>query len=157
MTEQLRNQLQATLSGTYTLGEIALADGNWQDALAEFRRGDIGYDGKPANECASCLAFNLARAFDAGGQADSAALMFERYLDTPYFPKSELLMDPIRVPAIRERLGQIHEAKGEAEKAAAHYSAFIDLWKNADAPLQPRVAEARRRLERLTPVERARR
>jgi tRNA A-37 threonylcarbamoyl transferase component Bud32/tetratricopeptide (TPR) repeat protein len=140
-----------------TLGEVALADGKWQEALAEFRRGDIGYDGKPANECASCLAFNLARAFDAGGQADSAALMFERYLATPYFLKSELLQDPIRVPAVRERLGQIYEAKGDAEKAALHYRAFIDLWENADAPLQPRVAEARRRLERLTPVERARR
>ena len=138
------------------LGEVALADGKWPEALVEFRRGDIGYDGEPANECAPCLAFNLARAFDAGGQADSAAVSFERYLATPYWLKSDLLMDPIRVPAIRERLGQIYEARGDAEKAAEHYRAFIELWKNADAPLQPRVAEARRRLERLTPVERSR-
>ena len=150
----LRRDQEADLHST--LGEVALADGKWQEAIAEFRRGDIGYDGKPANECASCLAFNLARAFDAGGQADSAAVMFERYLATPYWLKSDLLMDPIRVPAIRERLGQIYEAKGDAEKAAVHYREFIALWKNADAPLQPRVAEARRRLERLTPVERSR-
>lgn len=136
-----------------TLGEVALADGKWQEALTEFRRGDIGYDGKPANECASCLPFNLGRAFDAGGQADSAALMFERYLTTPYWLKSDVLMDPIRVPAIRERLGQIYEAKGDTAKAVVNYRAFIDLWKNADAELQPRVAEARRRLELLTPVE----
>lgn len=137
-----------------TLGEIALAEGKWQEALAEFRRGDIGYDGKPANECASCLAFNLGRAFDAGAQADSAALMFERYLATPFAYRSDLLMDPIRVPAIHERLGQIYEAKGDTEKAVAHYRAFIALWKNADAELQPRVADARQRMERLTPVER---
>ena len=151
----LRRDQEADLHTT--LGEVALAEGKWQEALAEFRRGDIGYDGLPANECASCLSFNLARAFDAGGQADSAAVMFERYLATPFLLKSTLLMDPIRVPAIRERLGQIYEAKGDAEQAAVHYRAFIDLWENADAPLQPRVAEARRRLERLTPVERARR
>lgn len=56
--------------------------------------------------------------------------------------------------AIHERLGQLYEAKGNAEKAAEHYRKFIDLWKNADAALQPRVAEARRRLAKLTPVER---
>ena len=137
-----------------TLGEVALAEGNWREALAEFRRGDIGYDGMPADECASCLAFNLGRAFDAGRQADSAALMFERYLVTPFAGKSFLLMDPVRVPAIHERLGQIYEAKGDVERAAVHYRAFIGLWKNADAELQPRVAAARRRMERLTPVER---
>ncbi|MEQ1693457.1 MAG: protein kinase, partial [Gemmatimonas sp.] len=109
-----------------TLGEVALADGKWQEALAEFRRGDIGYDGKPANECAPCLVFNLGRAFDAGGQADSAALMFERYLATPFYAKPVLLLDPVRVPAIHERLGQIYEAKGEAEKATVHYRAFIE-------------------------------
>ena len=40
-----------------------------------------------------------------------------------------------------------------AEKAADHYRKFIDLWKNADAELQPRVVEARRRLAKLAPVE----
>ena len=31
-------------------------------------------------------------------------------------------------------------------KAVEHYRAFINLWKNADAELQPRVAEATRRI-----------
>jgi tetratricopeptide (TPR) repeat protein len=138
------------------LGEIALADRKPLDALVEFRRGDVGYDGLPASECAPCLPFNLARAFDAAGKPDSAAVMFERYLSTPYWLKTDAEMDPVRLPAIHERLGQLYESMGNTEKAVEHYRAFIDLWKNADAELQPRVADARKRLARLTPVEKPR-
>jgi hypothetical protein len=62
--------------------------------------------------------------------------------------------DPVRVPAIHERLGQIYEARGDDERAVLHCRAFIELLKNADAKLQARVADARRRLERLTLVGR---
>ena len=138
------------------LGEIALAAGKPRDALVEFRRGDVGYDGAPADECAACLFFNLARAYDAAGVADSAALMFEQYLATPFWLKMRGDLDPVRVPAIRERLGQIYEATGKTDKAIENDRAFIELWKNADPELQPRVADARRRLARLTPVEKPR-
>jgi tetratricopeptide (TPR) repeat protein len=138
------------------LGEIALADRKPLEAVVEFRRGDVGYDGLPANECAPCLPFNLARAFDAAGNADSATVMFERYLSTPYRSKTDAEMDPVRLPAIHERLGQLYESMGNTEKAVQHYRAFIDLWKNADAELQPRVIDARKRLARLTPVEKPR-
>ena len=138
------------------LGEIALAERKPLDALAEFRRADVGYDGAPADECAPCLPFDLARAYDAAGRPDSAAVMFERYLATPYWQKLLPEMDPGRLPAIHERLGQLYESMGNTEKAAEHYRAFIDLWKNADPELQPRVADARKRLARLTPVEKPR-
>ena len=136
------------------LGEIALAASKPREALAEFRLGDVAFDGAPATECAPCLPFNLARAYDAAGMPDSAAMMFERYLSTPYWFKPIPELDPLRVPAIRERLGQLYESMGNTEKAAENYRAFIELWKNADPDLQPRVADARRRLARLTPVER---
>jgi tetratricopeptide (TPR) repeat protein len=66
-------------------------------------------------------------------------------------------MDPMRLPAIRERLGQLYESMGDTAKAIANYHAFIELWKNADPELQPRVADARRRLARLTQPEQPRR
>ena len=150
----LRREQEAELHTT--LGEVVLAEGKPQEAIAEFRRGDIGYDGKPAHECSACLAFDLARAFDAAGQADSAIAMFEQYLDTPGWFKFSPRLDPVRVPAIRERLGQLYEANGNTEKAIENYRAFIELWKNAEPELQPRVAAARARLARLTPVERPR-
>ncbi len=48
-----------------------------------------------------------------------------------------------------ERLGELYEAKGNAVKAIDAYSRFAELWKNADAELQPRVAEVRGHIERL--------
>jgi tetratricopeptide (TPR) repeat protein len=138
------------------LAEIALAEGKARDAIAEFRRGDIGYDGFPANDCTPCLSFNLARAYDAAGKPDSAAIYFERYLATPSWYKLEPEMDPVRVPAIRERLGQLYEAMGKTDKAVEQYRAFIELWKRADPELQPRVAGTRKRLAALTPVEKPR-
>jgi len=65
-------------------------------------------------------------------------------------------MDPVRLPAVHERLGQLYESMGNTEKAVQHYRAFIELWKNADAELQPRVTDARKRLARLTAVEKSR-
>mgnify|MGYP003704200275 CR=1 FL=1 len=130
----------------HALGEVALAANLPREALAEFRRSDLTTDGSPASECAACVAYDLGRAFDAAGQRDTAAVMFERYLATPYYQRSRTELDPTRVPAIRERLGQIYDALGKPDQAAPHHRAFIALWKNADAELQPRVAEARRRL-----------
>jgi len=138
------------------LAEIALASGKPREALDEFRRSDIGFDGAPADECTPCLAFDLARAYDAAGRADSAVMMFERYLSTPYSFKVDVELDPMRVPAARERLSQLYEGMGDTAKAIANYHAFIELWKNADPELQPRVADAKRRLARLTQPEQPR-
>ena len=132
------------------LGEIALAEGRTADALREFRRGDIGYDGAPAHECAPCLPFDLGRVFDAAGQADSAIVQYERYLATPYWLKPLRQFDPIRVPYIHERLGHLYEAVGNQQKAAENLAAFVALWKNADPELQPRVAAAREKLRRMS-------
>ena len=141
----------------HALGEIALAANAPREALAEFRRATITTDSLPSQECAGCLAFDLARAFDAAGQSDSAVTNFERYLATPYWGRLWPENDPVRVPAIRERLGQLYQAMGRPDKAAENYRAFIDLWKNADPELQPRVADARRRLAKLNTVEKPRR
>jgi tetratricopeptide (TPR) repeat protein len=140
-----------------TLGAIAFADKRYGEAIAEFRRGDSLPDG-PANECAICLPLRLGRAFDAANQPDSAITQFERYLNIPQaYQRMDEAMDPASVPAIHERLGQLYDAKGNVDKAAEHYRAFIELWKNADAELQPRVAAARERLYKITPVERPKR
>jgi tetratricopeptide (TPR) repeat protein len=135
------------------LGFIALAEGKPQVAITEFRRGDIGYDGKPARECSPCLSLVLARTFESAGQRDSAATMYEQYLTTPYWLKLSHEMDPANLASIHEHLAQLYESMGNTAKAAEQYGQFIELWKNADPELQPRVAEARRRLAKLTPVE----
>jgi Tfp pilus assembly protein PilF len=134
------------------LGMIALAEKKGREAAAEFQRGDSLPDG-PSSQSALSLPRNLGQAFDAANQPDSAIAQYEKYLGTPEFWRIPEDLDPTSMPAIHERLGQLYEAKGNAAKAAGHYRAFIELWKNADAELQPRVAEARKRLAKVNPVE----
>jgi tetratricopeptide (TPR) repeat protein len=138
------------------IAEVAIAEGKPLDAVAAFRRGDIGFDGAPANECNVCLPLNLARAYDAAAQPDSAIANFERYLTTSFVARGATALDPLNAPLIHERLGQLYEAKGDAQKAAEHYGKFVELWKNADPELQPRVRAAQERLRKLTPVEKPR-
>ena len=133
------------------LGFIALAESKPQVALDEFRRADVGWDGAPVSECAACVYINLAHALDAAAMPDSAIAMFERYVATPFYSKLDPRIDPANLPAVRERLGQLYEAKGNKAKALENYRAFIDLWRNADAEVQPRVEEARRRVAKLAP------
>ncbi|HVZ48821.1 MAG TPA: hypothetical protein VG916_08565, partial [Gemmatimonadaceae bacterium] len=84
---------------------------------------------------------------------DSAAAMFERYLATPFWASTDWELDPIALPLIHERLGQLYETLNQPDKAAEHDRAFIEMWKNADPELQGRVRAARERLAKLTPVE----
>jgi hypothetical protein len=130
------------------LGEIALAENKPRDALDEFRRGDVDYDGQPARECGICLDFNLARAFDAAGAADSAITAYERFLSGHYYLRITET-DPLGLAFAHRRVAELYDAKGDRQRAAVHYAAFVDQWKNADADLQPHVAEARRRLSSL--------
>jgi tetratricopeptide (TPR) repeat protein/tRNA A-37 threonylcarbamoyl transferase component Bud32 len=144
------------------LGEIALAENKPADAIAEFRRGDVLPDG-PADACIVCIFAYLGRAFDAAQQRDSAITMYERFLKTPYGERLDVPLfqefpepvDPIFRAATHRRLAELYEAKGDTAKAVEQYRTFVDLWKNADPELQPRVAEAKRRIAQLTPVERS--
>ncbi len=45
--------------------------------------------------------------------------------------------------------GEIYERLGERQKALEHYRRFVSLWRDCDAVLQPRVAEAERSIARL--------
>ena len=146
------------------LGEIALAENKPTEAIAEFRRGDVLPDG-PAHDCTVCLPINLARAFDAAHQSDSAIVNYERFLTTPYFERMDFPLfvqftdppDPTYLAGVQRRLGELYEAKGDTAKAVAHYRAFVEQWKSAEPELQPRVAEVKRRIEALTPVEKGKR
>lgn len=57
---------------------------------------------------------------------------------------------------VHERLGQLYETRSDTAKAVTNYRTCIALWKNAEPEFQPRVTEARRRLDTPTPVEKLR-
>jgi len=130
-------------------GDIALMERRFADALREHRAAAPG--------CATCAAVALAQVHDLAGNPDSAIAYYSDYLahiggggttGGVWSP------DDARYLAMSyRRLGELLEAKGELSKAAVQYMKFVELWKNADAELQPKVAEIRWRLSRLADIE----
>ena len=50
-----------------------------------------------------------------------------------------------------ERLGALYEERGNTERAIYYYGKLVELWKDADPELQPRVEAARRAISVLSP------
>ena len=135
-----------------TAGHIALAERQFEIAIALIGSADTLYDGAPI-DCESCILPELARAYDAAGRVDDAIRTFERYARDTYAYRF-VNTDPLYLGTSLERLGQLYEQKGNAAKAAEYYQQFVELWKNAEPELQPRVADARRRLAKLSAAKR---
>ena len=122
-------------------GRVAVAAGDLAGARTSLRVTErVG--------CAVCDLGMLARSYDLAGATDSAIVIYERYLDTRHLDRVET--DAIYLPVVHKRLGELYEAKEQREKAIAHYRTFIDLWKNADPELQPKVTDAKQRVAALT-------
>ena len=84
---------------------------------------------------------------------DSAIATFERFISTPFYGRFQLRADPANLAGAYKRLGELYEAKGDKQKAASYYNRFVELWRNADPELQPKVAEVKRKLARMGDVE----
>jgi len=125
-----------------TRGEIALAEGAYSEAIAEFKLFREGATG-----CVMCGLFELAEAFDRAGQADSAQAYYERYLDAPQLFRGG--NDNGNLWRTLRRLGELYEERGDTAQAVEYYNRFVDLWNDADPELQPIVRDVRERLARL--------
>ena len=125
-------------------GEIAMAEKRYSDAISAFRSADVEY-------CTVCALAPLAHAYDRAGNADSAIAVFERYLTTNWWGRTDV--DQRWLAWAYKRLGELHEAEGHLGKATIYYERFIDLWKDADPELQPKLAEVRKRLAALRTVQ----
>jgi tetratricopeptide (TPR) repeat protein/tRNA A-37 threonylcarbamoyl transferase component Bud32 len=127
--------------------EIALTENRPRDAVTEFQKADSLPDG-PVSEDPSVVLYNLGRAFDKANAPDSAMAMFEQFLHCQTIDR--LYSDMVYLPLTQRRLGELYEAKGDRARAVAHYTAFVDLWKDADPDLQPQVADVRKKLAGLS-------
>jgi eukaryotic-like serine/threonine-protein kinase len=125
---------------------ILLAEGKHTDALASARASQRTRDGTPA-ECRACVASLMAIVFDSLGQADSAIVWLERFLEVPRAER--LFPDSWGLATTNKRLGELYDAKGDRARAMQYYQALVDQWKDADPELQPTVASVRKRIEEL--------
>jgi len=120
---------------------IAFAEGRVQDAIRDYRR---WYE---EDGCAVCGLFLLGRAYEKAGERDSGVAVYERAVNTPgYFRAFE---EQATLGPTYRRLGELYEERGDTARARDYYGRFVDLWKGADAELQPSVREVRQRLGKL--------
>jgi len=139
-----RRNTQSQITGAR--GDIAMAEGRAAEAAALYRRSEIGGDGLPQG-CVFCAPGFTGVAYDRANMADSAIVYLERYLNVP--SPGRVNLDRWLMAPAHKRLGELYEAKGDNARAVSHYTAFVNLWAHADADMQPKVAEARARMERL--------
>jgi DNA-binding SARP family transcriptional activator len=130
-------------------GAVALAEGRVDDALVDLRW--------VQEQCLTCGLPLLAQAHELAGRPDSAVVLYEQYLTTPNSSKTlggfspTGSGEPFWLPVVYERLGDLYEQRGDTAKAVYYYGKFVDLWKDADPELQPRVEAARRAIDALSP------
>jgi tetratricopeptide (TPR) repeat protein len=129
-----------------TLAEILIAEKKPLEAVREMWRSDSMPDG-PATSCAHCLDGDIGRAYDLADKPDSAIFYWERYIRERF--NRAPAGDATVLAGFHKRLGELYEAKGDYGRAESHYTAFVDLWKNADPELQPKVLDVKRRLAAL--------
>lgn len=134
----------------YALGMIAVAEKRPLDAVRQFYASDSLPDG-PVNDCAACIDADVGMAYDRANMPDSAIAHYERYLKASAAYK--LFNDADELALIYRRLGELYETKGNRGEAARYYAKFVDLWRNADADLQPVVSEVKQRLADLQVAE----
>ena len=120
---------------------VALAEQKWDQGIQLLHEADKRYS---IFDIYALAAF--AQAHDLAGHADSAIVYFEKFAA---FKDSNMNEDSQFLAGSYKRLGELYEAKGDRDKAIANYEKFVDLWKNAEPELQPKVAEVREKLTRL--------
>ena len=123
---------------------VAFANGRNDEAIAQMQLAD---DRRMTSVVYPKLF--IGRAHDLAGRPDSAIVWLERFVSTP---SPDMEFPALYEAGTYKRLGELYEAKGNTAKAIENYEKFVDLWKDAELALQPRVREVRARLDRLRPA-----
>ena len=121
--------------------EIARAEGHYAEAITHYAKN------RDESGCAVCNLYQIGLMYDRLGKQDSALASYERMVTQPGFFR--IGNDALVLGFTYHRLGELYEAKGDRGRARDYYSKFVDLWKDADAELQPQVRDVRQRLARL--------
>jgi serine/threonine protein kinase len=128
----------------WTLGAIAIAEGRaWEGEIEIHRAAET-------QACPICALPDLARAYEVAGKPDSAIATYERYVSSPW--QSRFETDEIELGFAMKRLGELYQQQNDRTRAAAQYTALLQLWRGADSELDPLIADVRRRLDQTSAV-----
>jgi tetratricopeptide (TPR) repeat protein len=125
---------------------IALQEGRAEDAVEHFRRAKAAYYGRHLWWDTRAL---LAEAHAELGNFDVAIAQYDTLTGTYRLHHWDRYKYLQLLPLAHERLGSLYLEVGDTVSAARHLSEFIELWRDADPELQPRVEAARRLLEQM--------
>ena len=133
---------RSAADSVYWIAVTAQAEGRWRDAA-------IAFDAhRTMIRCPNCDLWEAGLAWEQAGEPDSALARFESSVTLPDSRTNSVNAANELAPTYR-RLGEIYEAKGDRAKALEYYGDFVDLWRDADAILQPQVKEVRQRMAGL--------
>ena len=128
-------------------GMVAFGEGRFADAVSALKQAEVDFDSFYPDFGTRLFSWDLARAFDRAGMADSAIARYE--LSLGFGDLLETQRQAGEYPITLIRLAERYDEKGDLEQAAGYYGRFIELWAEADPDLQPRVEAARLRLEEI--------
>jgi tetratricopeptide (TPR) repeat protein len=128
-------------------GLVAFGEGRYAEAVAALQQAEIDFDSFYPDYGTRLFSWDLARAFDRAGMADSAIARYEMSLG--FGDALETRRQAGEYPITLIRLAERYDERGDLEQAAGYYGRFIELWADADPDLQPRVEAARLRLEQI--------
>ena len=123
---------------SWTRGVLALAQGRTAEAVTELETAE------KFHVCQICPLPDLGRALEAAGRVREAAVVYQRYLTTPWMWRYE--PDAVELGWTTQRLAELQERLGEPQAAVATYSRLLELWRDADPPLQAILSDVRVRM-----------
>ena len=129
------------------MGWILVAEGRPLDAVMAFRSDQLASDG-PAGLSPIAADAEVGLAFERAGRPDSAIVAYEHYVNTP--DPDRFFEDGLELAWVLEHVAVLYEATGRRREARDAYTRFVDLWRDADPELQPRVMQARKRIAALS-------
>ena len=144
-TTSTMSAVDAASSRHGMLSAIALAEHRYLDAAHEAEAADVG-------PCTTCEAPMIALGYDLAEKPDSAIAWYSKYVNSKSI-LNRFGNDGFFLAGSYKRLGELYEAKGDRVHAVRYYTKFVELWKDADPDLQPKVAEVKRKLARLSDTE----
>lgn len=129
----------------------------WGQVIDAYVRGSNGVDVRSNIErihtlldsfpCLGCWRDAIAELELQEGNLDAAIANYELNVNSVGIGKMGGEEGTIAVNLFR--LGDLYEQRGDLDEAIGAYTRMAKRWENADAVLQPQVAEAKRRIDTL--------